>query len=480
MGNGQYKITQGDTPRTKHSAYRKHRTFSGHFLYSPTQQSGKTFTVTELNREVKSLLESEYPEIRLRGEVSNLQTAQSGHTYFKLKDQSAEIDCALFRGAAARQRNKPVIGLEVVVTGQVTLYPNKGRYQFIVSKVELKDQGELYKAFLDQKARLEKKGYFADDRKRALPAFSTNVGIITSPTGAAVHDIIRTFNRRNPTISLLVYPTAVQGAGAAEQIADAIKLANTRNCEDVLIVARGGGDMEDLWAFNESVVADAIFSSEIPIVTGIGHETDFTIADFVADARAATPTAAAERVSTPSRDELLDALANRQVRLSDLTNRKLNELSQGVDLAQKGLVHPAQRIQNQQGKFEQLQNRLVHITSGQLSSFSVKVLTENQRLLATSPKNLINLFGQRTTEINTLLQIYMTELHGQLANRIENLHAKLESSNPEAALNRGFSIIRRADDNSIVSRASVISSGDKVKAQLSEGTLHCEVESVEV
>ena len=428
---------------------------------------------------MKSLLESEYSEIRLRGEVSNLQTAQSGHTYFKLKDQNAEIDCALFRGAAARQRNKPVIGLEVVVTGQVTLYPNKGRYQFIVSKVELKDQGELYKAFLDQRARLEKKGYFADDRKRALPAYSTNVGIITSPTGAAVHDIIRTFNRRNPTISLLVYPTAVQGAGAAEQIADAIKLANTRNCEDVLIVARGGGDMEDLWAFNESVVADAIFNSEIPIVTGIGHETDFTIADFVADSRAATPTAAAERVSTPSRDELLDALANRQTRLSDLTNRKLNELSQGVDLAQKGLLHPAQRIQNQQGKFEQLQNRLVHIISGQLSSCSVKTLSENQRLLATSPKNLINLFGQRIAENNTLLQIYMTELQGQFANRIENLHAKLESSNPEAALNRGFSIIRRADDNSIVSRASVISSGDKVKAQLSEGTLHCEVESVE-
>ena len=448
-------------------------------MNDPIQNSRQIFTVTELNRKVKNLLEGEYSDIRLKGEVSNLQTAQSGHTYFKLKDRNAEIDCALFRGAAARQRNKPVIGLEVVVTGQVTLYPNKGRYQFIVSKVELKDEGELYKAFIEQKNRLEKKGYFADDRKRVLPTYSTNVGIITSPTGAAIHDIIRTFNRRNPSISLLVYPTAVQGAGAAEQIAAAINSANQRNSDDVLIVARGGGDMEDLWAFNESVVADAIFSSKIPTVTGIGHETDFTIADFVADARAATPTAAAERVSTPSRDELLVALANRQIRLCDLTNRKLNELSQGVDLAQKGLLHPSQRIQNQQGKFEQLQNRLVHITAGQLSSRSVKVLSENQRLLAISPKSLINLFGQRIAEADTLLQIYMTEFHGQFSNRIENLRAKLESSNPEAALNRGFSIIRRADDDSIVSRASVISSGDKVKAQLSEGTLHCEVESVE-
>ena len=437
------------------------------------------FTVSELNWQVKNLLEDEYSDIRIRGEISNLQTAQSGHMYFKLKDQSAEIDCALFRGTASRLRKLPETGLEVILTGQVTIYPNRGRYQFIVSGVEIGNEGELYKAFLERKRLLEEKGYFADDRKQQIPAFPGSVGVITSSSGAAVHDIIRAFRRRNPSIDLLVYHTAVQGDGAAEKIADAIDLANKRKTEQVLIVARGGGDIEDLWAFNELAVAEAIYRSELPIITGIGHETDFTIADFVADLRAATPTAAAERVSTPSLDEIIDQLANRKSRLSDLIDRKMNELSQEVDIAQKSLVHPAQRIQNQQSNFELLRNRLIHHTTELLNAYANRAASASQRLLASSPKSTVRLLGQQFGEIETLLRLSMSQRQNKLANQIQNLQARLESVNPESALNRGFSIIRRADDDSIVSSAGEMSVGDKLKAQLADGTIHGQVDSVD-
>ncbi len=444
-----------------------------------SKQSTRVLTVTELNRKVKNLLEQEFTEIRLKGEVSGLQTAQSGHTYFKLKDQSAEIDCALFRGTASRLRKLPADGLEVILTGQVTLYPNRGRYQFIVSGVELKDEGELYKAFLERQRLLKNEGYFDSGRKRELPAFPNRVGVITSPTGAAVQDIIRAFRRRNPSISLLIYPAAVQGEGAAEQIADAINIANRRKSEDVLIVTRGGGSIEDLWAFNEVAVADAIYRSELPIITGIGHETDTTIADFVADLRAATPTAAAERLSTPSRDDLLEMLTNRETRLYSLISGKINELSQDVDLAQKSLVHPAQRIQNQQARFQLVENRLVHVAGEKLNSYSTRLMSQNQRLLAVSPKNKIELLGRKFSENKTLLEIHFSKQFGFLSNKVENLKARLESVNPATALNRGFSIIRRTDDNSVVSRVNTVSGGDKVRAQLSDGTLNLEVDSVD-
>ncbi len=443
------------------------------------KQSTRVLSVTELNRAVKNLLEHEFTEIRLRGEVSGLQTAQSGHTYFKLKDQSAEIDCALFRGTASRLRKLPIDGLEVILTGQVTLYPSRGRYQFIVSGVELKDEGELYKAFLERQRLLKNEGYFDSDRKRELPAFPNRAGVITSPTGAAVQDIIRAFRRRNPSISLLIYPAAVQGDGAAEQIADAINIANRRKSEDVLIVARGGGSIEDLWAFNEVAVADAIYRSEIPIITGIGHETDTTIADFVADVRAATPTAAAERVSTPSRDDLLEMLTNRETRLSGLISGKINELAQGMDLAQKSLVHPAQRIQNQQAKFHLIENRLVHIAGEQLNAYSTRLMSQNQRLFAVSPKSKIELLSRKFAENKTLLKIHISKQMRILSNKVENLQAKLESVNPATALNRGFSIIRRTDDDSVVSRVNTVSGGDKVRAQLSDGTLNLDVDSVD-
>ncbi len=444
-----------------------------------SEKSTQILTVTELNRAVKNLLENEYTDIRLKGEVSGLQTAQSGHTYFKLKDQSAEIDCALFRGTATRLRNIPAEGLEVILTGQVTLYPNRGRYQFVVSGVELKDEGELYKAFLERQRLLEKEGYFDSDRKRELPAFPNRVGVITSPTGAAVQDVIRAFKRRNPSISLLIYPAAVQGEGAAKQIADAINIANRRKSEDVLIVTRGGGSIEDLWAFNEVAVADAIYRSELPIITGIGHETDTTIAEFVADVRAATPTAAAERVSTTTRDNLLEMLTNREVRLSTLMSGKINELAQNVDLTQKGLVHPAQRIQNQQAKFELIENRLLHITGEQLNSYSTRLMSQNQRLFAASPKSKIELLDRKFSENMTLLKIHFSKRIRFLANRVENLQARLESANPSTALSRGFSIIRRAEDNSVVSHADTVSIGDKVRAQLSDGSLNLEVDSID-
>ncbi len=443
-------------------------------------RGAKIYTVSELNRLVRDEIEKSYSGIRLRGEISNLQKAQSGHRYFKLKDRDAEIDCALFSRTASRLSQLPEEGMEVILTGQLTIYIQRGRYQFIVSNVELKDKkGELYETFLERKEKLQKKGYFEDSRKKDLPALALRVGIVTSSTGAAVQDVIRTFKRRNPLISLMVYPTSVQGDTAAKQIAKAIESANRRSEEQILIVARGGGDIEDLWAFNEEIVADAIFNSEIPIITGIGHETDFTIADFVADQRAATPTAAAELASTPSRAELLEYLDSRQNRLCDRADRLLNDLAQEVDRLHKNLFHPAQRIETQQGKFQLLQNRLEYLTDKLISSHSALAAAERQRLLTHSPKIRIDTYRDRVSATRTLLDVHVGELQSRFSNRVENLLARLDSANPSSALKRGFSIIRRADDDTVVSQATNLSAGDKVKAQLMDGTLNCDVKSIE-
>ena len=445
---------------------------------SSTESGENVYTVSQLNRGVRKLLEESYRDIQVEGEISGLQTARSGHSYFKLKDEFAEIDCALFRSNASRIRQKPSEGLKVVLTGRVTLYVDRGRYQFIVENLKLGGQGDMWKKFQLLKKKLGDDGLFTGP-KQDIPSFPDQVGIVSSPGGAAVHDIIRAFARRFPFTNLLLYPVAVQGDGAADQIAGAIKLANARNEVDVLIVGRGGGSLEDLWAFNEEVVARAIHESQIPIVTGIGHQTDISISDWVADRSAATPTAAAELVSTPSREELLRNFSDREIHLRAAVNRKLNDLAQRTDLAQRGLVHPKQRVENLQDKFQLLLERLHRRIGNTIRDQSAIIHSQRQQLLGQSPVATLERHWQKLQARREVLILYANEL---LKHRIAAVHSygtRLEGVNPAATLKRGYAVIRRADDNALVRNSQTITVGDKVKAQLHQGTLHCDVESVD-
>lgn len=448
-------------------------------------QSPKIYSVSELNSEIKNTLERKYSNIKLRGEVSQLQTVRSGHTYFTLKDESAAIDCVLFRyyGTIVKKRLKTtldtLVGQSIQLTGQLSLYTARGRYQFIARDIEIQDKGTLHLQFEELKKKLGQKGYFDQERKKIIPKYPKRVAVVSSPTGAAIQDIIRTFERRNPSIAIVLYPAAVQGAEAAGQIANAIDLANQRKSEDVLIVARGGGSLEDLWAFNEEPVADAIFRSEIPVLTGIGHQTDFSIADFVADEFQATPSTAAERVCTPSRDEILVNLNQFAEDIQDLAISKLNTLTQRVDLAEKGLIHPQQRIENYRNLFMHFRRRIDDLLNNQIQIRKNKVATARQSLLAHSPQKQIQNYHENLSNQQIILKLHMEELLNRNEARIDSLKNELEAVNPTATLNRGYSIIRQVKDRSIVRQSQNVAIGEKVTAQLADGSLLLDVEAID-
>ncbi len=448
-------------------------------------QSPKIYSVSELNSEIKNTLERNYSNIKLRGEVSQLQTVRSGHTYFTLKDESAAIDCVLFRyyGTIVKKRLKTtldtLVGQSIQLTGQLSLYTARGRYQFIARDIEIQDKGTLHLQFEELKKKLDQKGYFDQEHKKKIPKYPKRVAVVSSPTGAAIQDIIRTFERRNPSIAIVLYPAAVQGAEAAGQIANAIDLANQRKSEDVLIVARGGGSLEDLWAFNEEPVADAIFRSEIPVLTGIGHQTDFSIADLVADDRQATPSTAAERVCTPSRDEILVDLNQYAELLQKLAISKLNTLTQRVDLAEKGLIHPQQRIENYRNLFMHFRRRIDDLLNNQIQIRKNKVASARQSLLAQSPQKQIQNYHESLSNQQIILKLHMEELLNRNEARIISLKNELEAVNPTATLNRGYSIIRRVKDRSIVRQSQNVAIGEKVTAQLADGSLLLDVEAVD-
>ncbi len=300
-------------------------------------------TVTELNRRARHILENQFGLVWVVGEISRATLATSGHWYFVLKDEAAAIDCAMFKGRAQYLDFRPENGLKVEVRARVTVYEPRGAYQLAVEQMRHAGLGALFEAFEKLKARLAKEGLFEESRKKPLPVFARAIGIVTSPAAAALRDILITLARRAPMVPVILYPCLVQGEGAAAQVSRAIAIANARQECDVLIVARGGGSLEDLWAFNEESVARAIAASRIPVVSGVGHETDFTIADFVADLRAATPTAAAAAAS-PDREALGLQLERAHARLARATTRVMDDAAQRLDIAARRLLTPAERL----------------------------------------------------------------------------------------------------------------------------------------
>jgi exodeoxyribonuclease VII large subunit len=336
-------------------------------------------SVSQLVRSARELLERRYPLQWIAGEISNLRPASSGHLYFTIKDEAAQVDCVMFRSRAAALDWQPADGLRVEVRALVTLYEPRGRFQLNVEAMRRAGLGPLYERFLKLKDKLGREGLFDPDIKRPIPEHPRQIGVVTSLAAAALRDVLTTLRRRNASIPVIVYPAAVQGDGAAAKLAQALAAANARAECDVLLLVRGGGSIEDLWQFNEEVLARAIRASAIPVVVGVGHETDVTIADFAADQRAPTPTAAAELVSPPLRAILL-RVAELAIRLARETARQIEYAMQAVDALSRRLVHPAERLRTSRQLLQQLEIRLSSGTSRLLEQIHSKIRLADARL----------------------------------------------------------------------------------------------------
>ncbi len=436
------------------------------------------YSVSRLNREAKALLETSFPLLWIEGEISNLSRPASGHIYFSLKDAQAQIRCALFRGSQRGMACAPRDGLHVLARARVSLYEGRGDYQLIVEYVEEAGEGRLRQAYEQLKRRLHAEGLFDAAHKKPLPLLPRRIGVITSPSGAAIRDILATLRRRFAAIPVVIYPVPVQGDAAAPAVVEAIQRAQARAECDVLILARGGGSLEDLWAFNEEIVARAIHASTVPIVTGVGHETDITIADFVADARAATPTAAAELVS-PDSEAWLNALFAHQSRIARLMRDRLNNLGQRVDGLRARLAHPRQRLLHAADRLAALRDRLQHSVDQQMQSRRYLLDNAVLRLTHASPVHRIRaLQGQVPAFIAKLEADVRGHMHAARL-RLERSTAQLNAYNPLTTLARGYAIITSEGTNAVLRDAADAKPGTVVHARLARGRLRARVEESE-
>src|SRR5258706_9946842 len=392
-------------------------------------------SVAELNRRAREFIEAGFPLLWVAGEISNFTRAASGHCYFSLKDATAQVRCVFFRHKAALIDWKPENGMQVEVRAAPTLYEARGDFQLTVEGMRRSGLGALFEAFERLKRKLEREGLFDPSRRKPIPEFPGSVGVVTSPKAAALHDVLTTLARRMPGIYVVLYPTPVQGEGAGDKIAQAVRAASARMEVDVLIVCRGGGSMEDLWAFNEEIVARAIAECTMPVVSGVGHETDFTIADFVADARAPTPTAAAELVS-PNRAELLIRLRVLAARLSRDIDRALNERMQHLDFLRKRLVHPGERIEAELRHMAHLLQRLRSAATHALGTATLSSSGLLHRLRAALPD--IDAHIARQQDLRLRLRQGQARLLEQHEAALVKMRAGLAHLNPQAVLERGY------------------------------------------
>jgi exodeoxyribonuclease VII large subunit len=435
------------------------------------------YSVTRLNREVRAVLEGSFPMLWVQGEISNLARPASGHLYFSLKDAYSQVRCAMFRNRNRLMKFSPENGMEVIARAAVSLYEGRGEFQLIVEQLEPAGVGALQKAFEELKARLDKEGLFAADRKRPLPAFPGTVGVITSPTGAAIRDILHVLQRRWPRARVIVYPVPVQGEGAGAKIAAMLAAAGRRGEADVLILARGGGSLEDLWAFNEEVVARAVFDSPLPVVTGVGHETDFTIADFVADRRAPTPSAAAETLS-PDKSELAERLGGLMNKLLLQTNQHLRKYSERLRYYEKRLPQPARRLQNISQHLDDVSLRLVQSLRTVIAVKRTGLLKLQADINHYNPRQLLKYHQGRCRHLGEQLQTAMSYILKATKERVENMAHNLHTVSPLVTLQRGYAIITRPDDERILRDAGKLRPGDGIRARLARGRIHATVDKI--
>ena len=420
---------------------------------------------------VRDVLEHALPLLWLRGEVSNFSCAASGHCYFTLKDAGAQVRCAMFRSRARLLDWLPQNGMQIEVRAAATLFEPRGEFQLTVETIRRAGVGALYEAFERLKARLAAEGLFAAELKRALPAYPRRVGIVTSTQAAALHDVLTILGRRMPGLPVVIYPTPVQGPGAAESIARAIGMASSRRECDVLILCRGGGSIEDLWAFNEEAVARAVRACVLPVVVGVGHETDFTIADFVADVRAPTPSAAAQLVS-PDREQLCLQVTAVEERLRRALERGIATRWQTIDYLTRRLIDPRERLRIEGRHLQQLGMRLTQAGSRALAAGGWRV-TELHRRLARC--------GSASERVASALRQSLLRLQSAArrglelrAARLDALGARLQAMNPHAVLARGYAIATDADGR-IVRDAKVLPVGATLRVRFARGRVESSV-----
>lgn len=439
----------------------------------PTRE---VYTPSRLNREARMMLERGFPALWVEGEISNLSRPSSGHWYFSLKDDQAQLRCAMFRQKNQLIRFAPKDGMHVQIRGRVSLYEARGDYQFLVDHMEEAGEGALRRRFELLKTKLAAEGLFAEERKRTLPKLPRRIGVITSPTGAALRDILHILKRRFCTIPVLIYPVPVQGAAAAPQIARTLRVASARAECDVLILARGGGSLEDLWAFNEEVVARALYDCAIPIVSGVGHETDFTIADLVADVRAPTPSGAAEQVA-PDCSEWTRSFTQQSRRLSAALQRRVARQFERVNWLARRLaqVHPGAELRQRAQRLDDLQARLargmrhslLRQRSG-LAGLAAGLRHASPVLRLAHAKQRVDACdAQYTRAIHTRLD--------QLRSRVEVASGRLNAVSPLATLQRGYAIVTDAS-NRVVTDAARLTNGDLIHARLANGLVRARVE----
>ncbi|HZW12043.1 MAG TPA: exodeoxyribonuclease VII large subunit [Noviherbaspirillum sp.] len=432
-------------------------------------------TVSALNQAVARMLERNFPLAWVSGEISNFTRAASGHWYFTLKDDAAQVRAVMFRGRAQYAGFNPREGDKVEVRALVTLYAPRGDYQLNVEAIRRAGVGNLYEAFLQLKEKLNAEGLFDPKRKRPLALFARTVGIVTSPQAAALRDILTTLRRRAPHVRVILYPAPVQGEGAGQKIAQAIATASARAECDVLLVCRGGGSIEDLWSFNEEVVARAIVACSMPVISGVGHETDFTIADFAADLRAPTPTAAAEMAAAPR----ADWLATLEAHAEDLTRalrRQLADASQTLDWLSRRLVSPAAYIAHERLKLRGLQTRLAHATRTPLNQARFAISHLQTRLAAQFPKTAPH--RARLTEEARRMTTRMAVQNAQRRQALAALAAQLELLNPQRTLERGYAMVLDSKGR-IIRAPKDLRPRDTVTMRLAEGSAEVGIASVQ-
>ena len=433
----------------------------------------QVFTVSELNRTVRQLLESTLPLLWVEGEISNFARPNSGHWYLTLKDQQAQVRCAMFKNSNGRVSFKPANGVSVLVRCRVGLYEGRGDYQLIIEHMEEAGFGALQRQFDQLKAKLANESLFDQAHKQPMPTSVNHIGVVTSPTGAAFKDILAVLNRRFPSIKVTLFPTAVQGDQAAGQIVEAIANANQDGRCDALIVGRGGGSLEDLWPFNEEVVARAVFHSKIPIISAVGHEIDFTITDFVADLRAPTPSAAAELIS-PNGDEMAAQLGGLQTLLSDAMSRRLQRLEQKTNDLRNRLQHPGRKLQEQAQHLDHLDIRLKRSMQAMVQLYRHRMTLSRDRLLRQHPRDaLVQKKQHMNNAVIRLSKAVGQQLRQKMNHTEQTLHL-LDAVSPLKILGRGFSVLRN-DNNQVVKSTASVRPGENLRARLSDGELHVEV-----
>jgi exodeoxyribonuclease VII large subunit len=479
----------------------------------------EVYPVSRIVREARMLLEGSFPLIWVEGEISNLAMPGSGHIYFTLKDEVAQVRCAMFRNRNRQLRFTPENGMQVLLRVRVTLYEGRGEFQLVVEHMEEAGSGALQRAYEALKQRLGQEGLFDEAHKKPLPAMPATIGIISSPDGAAVHDILSVLKRRFPAVDVILYPVAVQGETSARQLVEAVKLADSRKDCDLLIISRGGGSLEDLWSFNDEQLARAIYDCELPVISAVGHEVDFTIADFVADVRAPTPSAAAE-MAVPDAKQLLATVNNLMQRLTARTQQwlsgeqrhllhlqrrlprpdlqirqqtqSLNQFkrmldvawlrqqqnrAQRVDYLAARLKHPQAQIDSQHARLNNLLHRLQTAFRAQQKQAEQWVSTLQSRLRRQMPLQQVAAQEQHVSglkrQLDKLIQAQLTSAEAMLTQHMRTLAAV----SPLNTLERGYSITRFADSEEVITRSEQVKPGDALRIKLHQGEIDCEVKS---